>query len=317
MDVGSLPAPTPSPVPSPVPGGTPRPGGSPGGTTGVPVSGGSTLPVRRKAAGGAGRFLTPWGRRLRSPSVCRILDLRWLESEWPKARVDGYAKSLAPLSHILTTKCFDPYCVDLHCKHLHCKNPGCAVGRRPAIVYIYDPAERRETKLERERKLFGDDDIVASTNFFHLFSIPATEADKVAYRNEFGKTLPALIFLAPDGHTVTVLEGRLDRRRLVRALDQAFKECLGWKRSALVRHYGRLLKEIERYEDKVAAIGLRFKVLDARVRSHPKDQRAKDQKERVQRKLKEAQAKLAVVERKRVSLLRPDLLHGMDSETTK
>ncbi len=232
-------------------------------------------------------------------------------------RVDGYAKSLAPLFHILATKCFNPYCVDLHCKHLHCGNPSCAVGRRPGIVYIYDPAERREVKMKRERELFGDDEIVAATNFFHLFSIAASETEKAAYRERFGKKLPALIFLAPDGHTVTVLEGRFDRRRLVAALDQAFTECLGWKRSRLVRHYGRLLKEIERYEDKVAVIGLRNEVLEARVRSHPKDKRAQEQKAKIQRQLKEAQAKLAAVERKRVSLLRPDLLHGMDSETAK
>ncbi len=301
----------------PVPVGGTTPGGAAGGTTGAPVGGGSTVPVRRKAAGGAGRYFTPWGRRLRSPRVCRILDLRWLESDWPKVKSDGYADSLAPLSRILASKCFDPYCVDLHCKHARCKDPGCSVGRRPAIVYIYDPAERRETKIKRERDLFGDDEIVATTNFFHLFAIAASDAEKAAYRDGYGKVLPAMVFLAPDGHTITVLEGRFDRRRLTRALDIAIKESLGWKRARLLRHYQRLLKELERIEDKVAVIGRRAAVLDARVRSQPKDKRARDQKKEIQRRLKEAKQKLAVIESKRVSLLRPDLLHGMDSESAK
>ncbi|HGY91997.1 MAG TPA: hypothetical protein ENK43_12580 [Planctomycetes bacterium] len=307
---GSAAAPAGAPVPvgGPGPGFTPR-GGIGGGTTGVPIGGGTTAPVRKKAAGGTGRYYTPWGHQLRSPRVCRILDLRWLESDWPTATTEkGYAKSLAPLSHILTKKCFDPYCTDLHCKHFHCKDPKCSAGRQPALVYIYDPAETRAAKMKRERELFGDDEIVAATNFLHLFSIAATGEEKAMYLNGVGKTLPALVFLAPDGHTIRVLEGRLTRARLASALDEVFKVSLGWKRDRLVRHYDRLLKQIETYEDRIAILATRANALDAKVRSKPRDHRRKAQWVAVQNEIRDIEKKLQKVESRRLRLLRPDLM---------
>ena len=295
------------------PGGSGTPGGAAGagGGAGVtPGGGGNPAFAGKKASGGAGRFPTQLGRNNRSPAAVRSLDLHWIESAWPRETKEGYGESVLPLHHLIHTKCLNPYCTDMHCRDFACTDPSCMREKRPAMVYLYDPAATRESKLENERRMFGDDGIGAMTAFVHAFSVAANEVEMREYQAQFGTKLPALIFMHPNGRTIRVLEGKISQDQVESAFDAVFDTCFGRNRKATVEQYMEIVARLEKAEDACMNAGPRLFEIEARAKreGEGKNPRTEELLKAARERADEARRNFDRIESERVELTRPALV---------
>lgn len=211
-----------------------------------------------------------------SPKAAAVLELDWLEADWPVEDRGEYGTSVLPLSTLFSLS----------------DEKG-----KPALVYVFD-AETDEEKLEKvEQKTFGREDFLITTKFFRCFRIEDDTVPAESRKLYSGK-LPAFFVLDTKGNIVAQLQGRkVSTKTLIGQMNKGFdKKTLKTAKKA-VKAYRKHLAEFQVAEDAVAIASQ--KVSDVEERLEKKDSpSARKQLAEAKVKLGEAREKLTALVKK-------------------
>lgn len=161
--------------------------------------------------------------------MARILDIDWAAAEWPTTYDEKYGSRSLPIGSLLSLS---------DRKH------------RPAIIYIHDSLESEE-QAELEADMFGSEEVVLGTRFFRCFRINANDIPDEKIKADYGRKLPALIFLDGRGEEVLRLQGKTRATKVQGAMKRVFGDHFKASMPKLLKEMSDWLDDLERAEDKM------------------------------------------------------------------
>ncbi len=157
-----------------------------------------------------------------SPSVARILEIRWQETEVP-ALDNTSAVTRFPLRKMVV------------------RTFGKKTPLKPAVVKVFDADRDKVRRLNDEKKLFGCDSLAMASHAFTFFKVKSTE------------TLPrGYLFLDVKGNVLARLTMDVARDKFHRFLSRTFSTHYEGKLKAYLGRVSRVLDTLEKAEDDVA-----------------------------------------------------------------
>lgn len=173
---------------------------------------------------------------------------------------------------------------------------------RPAWVYIHAAALDLEEVAKMERRVFGKDELVISSQHFDCYRIEASELSEDE-RKRFARRLPAFVLFDTDGRVLADLQGASSPDSLTGFLGKGYRTIYGQSLPPRVARLDDLLKRMERAEDRVAQTTDQVRKLAESLRpDKPKDQ---ERLEEAREEHAAAQAELAKLREERAKLLEP------------
>jgi len=160
-----------------------------------------------------------------------LLEIDWIDADWPSQVTDGYGAVRQPLSALFELS----------------DEKG-----KPALIYVDENLDDEDAAEKHEAKLFGAEDLVIGSRFFRCFRIEAESVTDEAVRKEYLKKLPAFILLDPRGNEVARINGRTSARRLFSSMAKAYKASVGGNLKKSVGRIVKLLRDLEKAEDRMA-----------------------------------------------------------------
>lgn len=196
------------------------------------------------AASGSGRVLVPLLEQNRSPSVAMLLDIDWIDAEWPMMENPGYGLVPAPLSVLF----------------------GLAKEKnRPAMIYVPEPEEDGEKIHADLVRLFGAEGLVVATRAFRCYRIQSSTILDAGCRAKYAGKLPAFIWLDTKGNEVAAIQGGCTTQRVLAEMTKVFDVHYKVTMKSLMTTAAKQLKEIEKAEDRAADLKRELGQLEERA----------------------------------------------------
>lgn len=218
--------------------------------------------------------------KVRTQSVAKFLDIPWIDVDWPETKAAGYGTEAVRGWHSLLERVSRR-------------------GKRPALVYIIDGAADEAVTDKSERSMFGSDEVVLGSRFFHPIRIEAKNIGDPALREKYSRSLPALVFFDADGNEQGLLSGQIAASAVWARLDKVGSPFYVQKIPTMVAKLTDVLARTEKAEDRLAEAKKRVEEVAARKDTPPKVA------EEAQKKYDAADAEMKKLEAERLKLLTP------------
>lgn len=226
----------------------------------------------------------------RSPDVARFLTVRWdlgsLEGR------SAYGEADLPFSSLATSGA-------------PMLSEDGETAAPPTLVYIPNPKVSEKREEELEDLMFGHDDLAVASHVIRFVRLDVEELSE-SDRAEYAKKLPAFVMMDGRGEVIAKTKGLQRPTSLLRGLAKLYKSQYSGSLNRRIVQVDKVLKEIEKLEDKIFYARLDLDALRKRHQAKPKPKLARNIA-KAEKEYASQQAALQALRDKRTKGVTPEL----------